>query len=129
MKKEWVAPMSREVRAAINRVLAERPGIGGAPLFPSGEDPAKPVRTEVASAWLPRAEKLAGLPKQEGSLWHAFRRKWATERKHLPAPDVAAAGGWSDLNTLLTVYQQPDAETMFRVVAEPAKLVERASGV
>ena len=29
------------------------------------------------------AEKRAKLPKLDGSLWHAYRRKWATERKHL----------------------------------------------
>jgi hypothetical protein len=61
--------------------------------------------------------------KQDGSLWHALRRAWATARKHLPTPDVAAAGGWCDQNTLLTVYQQADQETMYRVVSEPARIV------
>jgi hypothetical protein len=42
-----------------------------------------------------------------GSLWHIFRRVWATERKDLPLKDVAAAGGWRDTSTLLR-YQQPD---------------------
>ena len=124
MKKEWVVPMSKAVRSAMNRILAQRPGIGAAPLFPSGEDPSKPVRIEVASAWLLRAERLAGVPKQEGTLWHAYRRRWATLRKHLPATDVAAAGGWSDLSTLTQVYQQADVETMYRVVSEPARLIE-----
>ncbi len=55
---------------------------------------------ELASAWLERAEKIAGVEKQKGSLWHAYRRKWATERKHLPDVDIAAAGGWSDLSSL-----------------------------
>ena len=81
------------MRAAIDRVLAERPGIGGAYLFPSPIHPSEPIRYELASDWLLRAEKLAGVAKQEGSLWHAYRRKWATERKHLPDVDVAAAGG------------------------------------
>ena len=51
-----------------------------------------------------------------GSLWHCFRRKWATDRKHYPVVDVAAAGGWRDINTLLTCYQQPDADTMRSVM-------------
>jgi hypothetical protein len=38
--------------------------------------------------------------------------------------DVAAAGGWSDITTLTQVYQQADLQTMYRVVSEPAKLVE-----
>jgi hypothetical protein len=45
-----------------------------------------------------------------------FRRVWATERKHLPPKDVAAAGGWSDIGTLLSVYQQVDEETLREVV-------------
>ena len=30
--------------------------------------------------WLTVAEKKAKLPKRDGSLWHAYRRKWAIER-------------------------------------------------
>jgi hypothetical protein len=43
---------------------------------------------------LPRdpAKKLLG--------FHAYRRKWATERKHLPLKDVAEAGGWLDKRSL-----------------------------
>ena len=36
----------------------------------------------------------------ERSLWHAYRRGWATSRKHLPDVDVAAAGGWKSTETL-----------------------------
>jgi hypothetical protein len=50
--------------------------------------------TVTGSEWLTVAEKKAKLPKLDGSLWHAYRRKWAIERKHLPLKDVAAAGGW-----------------------------------
>lgn len=80
----------------------------------------------MASAWLIEAEKLAGVPKHDGSLWHAYRRKWATERKHLPDVDVAAAGGWSDLSSLKTCYQHADQETMLKVVSEPRALREEA---
>ena len=63
-----------------------------------------------------KAEKLAGLEPQRGSLWHAFRRKWATERKHEPDPDVAEIGGWRSLQALNACYQQADRATMLRVV-------------
>lgn len=63
-----------------------------------------------------RAYELSGLSKPDGSLWHAFRRLWATERKHLPIKDVAAAGGWQDIVTLTKCYQQADEETMRSVV-------------
>ena len=71
-----------------------------------------------------KAEELAGLEKLDGSLWHAYRRKWATERKHLPDIDVAAAGGWTNSNTLRLVYQQADQETMLQVVLEGGMLRE-----
>ncbi|MEE9183508.1 MAG: hypothetical protein V3U39_03400, partial [Acidimicrobiia bacterium] len=61
-------------------------------------------------------------------VWHPYRRKWATERKHLPVIDVAQAGGWSDTQTLLTCYQQPDQETLLAVVSESRKVRERGVG-
>ncbi len=61
-------------------------------------------------------------------VWHPYRRKWATERKRLPVIDVAQAGGWSDTQTLLTCYQQPDPETLLTVVSESRKVRERGVG-
>ena len=82
------------------------------------------ISGDLASAWLERAERLAGVPKQDGSLWHAYRRKWATERKHHPDTDVAQTGGWSDLSSLKTAYQQADPRTLLVVVTEPTELRE-----
>jgi hypothetical protein len=45
-------------------------------------------------------------------------------RKHLPAVDVAKAGGWTGTRTLETVYQQADHDTMLRVVLEHAQVRE-----
>ena len=64
------------------------------------------------------------MPKQSGSLWHAYCRKWGTERKHLPIQDVAQAGAWKNASTLAMIYQQPDEATLYRVVSEPAELRE-----
>ncbi len=127
-KKAWIAPLDQETRAAIDRILAERPGIGAAYLFQAIKNPAKPVAKETVSQWLLAAEKLAKVEKQSGGLWHPYRRKWATERKHLPDVDVAATGGWSDLSSLKTAYQQADPETMYQVVSEPRRLREVAGG-
>ena len=69
--------------------------------------------------------RRAGLPKQRGSLFHAFRRAWATSRKHLPVTDVAAAGGWKSTATLQRSYQQPDQATMLSVVLGGAELREK----
>jgi hypothetical protein len=45
----------------------------------------------------------------------------------MPLKDVAAAGGWRDVSTLLTSYQQTDEETLRRVQLGAPKLM--AEGV
>jgi hypothetical protein len=62
------------------------------------------------------------LRKLDGTLWHGYRRKWATERKPFPQADVMAAGGWSDPATLHNCYQQADEATVLAVMACPNKL-------
>ncbi len=122
--QEWWAPISATVRKVLERVLSERPGIGAAYIFPSPLDPTCPVRYELASAWLLEGEGLAKVAKHRGSLWHAYRRGWATSRKHLPVADVAAAGGWKNVATLQTCYQQPDDATLLTVVEGGRELRE-----
>lgn len=96
--------------------MRDRPGIGSAPMFPHTDDPTLPIHYDTADKWLRKAERLAGLEPLKGSLWHAHRRKWATERKHLPDVDVASAGGWKETTSLKRAYQQADTETMLKVV-------------
>lgn len=120
-------PLAEDARKAIDRVLQERPGIGAAYLFPAVTDASKSLDVDVASGWLLEAERLAGVEKQDGSLWHAYRRKWATERKHLPRVDVAASGAWSALSSLQTCYQMADLQTMQHVVSSPVRLSEAQS--
>jgi integrase len=121
---ESLIPVSPAVRAALDRVLRDRPGVGRVPLFPSAKDPIKPISRHRADSWLREAETMAGLEPQAGSLWHAYRRKWGTERKHLPDVDVAAAGGWRDTRALKTAYQQADPATMLSVVMSADALRE-----
>ncbi|MCG8469354.1 MAG: site-specific integrase [Gemmatimonadetes bacterium] len=109
-------PITRGVRAALDRALRERPPSDSTHLFPSPGDPAKPVSRHLADKWLRKAEQMAGVRPLNGSLWHAYRRKWATERKHLPATDVAAAGGWVGPESMQRCYQHADPETLLRVV-------------
>ena len=124
MGRESVIPVSKTVSEALQRILRERPGIGSAPLFPSPEKAHDAISRHLAHKWLRKGEQLAKLEPLRGSLWHAFRRKWATERKHMPDVDVAAAGGWANTVSLKACYQQADGETMLRVVLEPAELRE-----
>jgi hypothetical protein len=86
----------------------------------------QPMDRHLFDKWLHVAERKAKLPKLEGGLWHPYRRKWATERKHHSLKDVAAAGGWKDTERLLTCYQQPDADTLLAVMSEPKKMRDAA---
>ena len=97
-------------------------------MFGAEHDPNKAIDRHQFDKWLAFAERKAGLPKLVGGLWHPYRRKWATERKHLSITDVAEAGGWKDTATLLTCYARPDNETLLAVMSEERKLRDRAVG-
>lgn len=96
--KEWLIPAPPMLIDELQSFRVKLGGAFGGLLFPSETDPLVPVRRDVLGQWLVAAEKKANLPKLEGGLWHPMRRSWATSRKHLPTVDVAAAGGWSDLD-------------------------------
>jgi len=80
------------------------------------------VATRRARAWLLAAERLAGLPKQEGGCLHLYGRGFATARKHLSLPDLVAAGGWKGTEALQRCYLHTDAATMLQVVTSPVEL-------
>ncbi|MGH7564876.1 MAG: tyrosine-type recombinase/integrase [Gemmatimonadota bacterium] len=123
--REWPdVPMTAAARAAIDRVLRERPGIGPVPLFPSPKGRAQPLSRYLAGKWLLEAEKLAGLEHEPGGGWHSFRRKAATEMKHAPDVDVMQALGWTDLRSLKTAYQHADPETMLVALERRGELRE-----
>jgi len=123
--KEWKVPMPEALRAELWSCRVKLGAAFGGLLFPSETDSNEAIRRDVFSKWLLMAEKRAGLPKLHGSLFHAYRRAWATARKDLPLGDVAAAGGWSDVGTLLRCYQQPDDATMLAVMSHSNKLVKQ----
>ncbi|MDZ7779942.1 MAG: tyrosine-type recombinase/integrase [Gemmatimonadota bacterium] len=127
MGKRWRCPISPTVRHALEAASAKRARqgrVGTGPLFPNPQNPEEPITYYDAATWLRSAEDKAGLELQEGSLWHAYRRLWASSRKNLPDVDVAQAGGWSSLEALKLAYQRPDDETMLRVVTHGAELRE-----
>lgn len=118
IRQTWVVPMHKEVRAELMQFRKKHPGIGSSLLFPHPQRRRHrngPVTRHLAAWWLKEAFRRGKIEKPQGSLWHMFRRVWATERKDLPLKDVAAVGGWRDTSTLLR-YQQPDARTMRAVV-------------
>lgn len=126
--REWVTPLPDGLRSTLARIAEELTGVSPLRvvptglLFPDARYPQRPLHRDMFNHWLRQAEEYAGLPKLRGGLWHAYRRKWATERKHHPLSDVAAAGGWSDLPTLMACYMVPDHATMLSVMSEPRRL-------
>jgi integrase len=121
--RESVIPIPSVLLNELRRFQVKLASVAGW-MFPGERMPTQPMDRHQFDKWLGAAERKAGLPKLLGGLWHPYRRKWATERKTHPIKDVAAAGGWKDVETLLTCYQQPDDETLLDVMAEPRKLSE-----
>ena len=84
----------------------------------------KPIRYELASDWLKKAEALAGVEPHEGRLWHAYRAGWATARKRVPIQDVAKAGGWKTNQIVQDLYQQADPSTILEAVLHTSEIRE-----
>ena len=93
-------------------------------MFAAETDPDRPVDRDLLNAWLERAERKAKLEKLRGGLWHPYRRKWASERRHLRLKDIAEAGGWNDHDTRLKRYTASDDEAILAVMSEPRKARE-----
>jgi integrase len=120
--KAWLTPIAPDVRARFLKVLRDRPGLGSAPLFPSPRNPIVPVSEKGVTVWLRKSLERAGLPRLPHDAFHGLRRKWATERKHLPDVDVAMAGGWRSVNTMKRSYQQADEAGILQAVLDSRKL-------
>jgi integrase len=119
--REWVVPIPPRLIEEIRGFRKALAAVGGWCL-PAEQDDGTPMDRKQFDKWLRRAETKAGLPKLAGGLWHPYRRRWATERKHLPLVDVAAAGGWRDKATLLECYTQPTNDALLAVMSEERKV-------
>ena len=122
--RERIVPIPETLAEEIRSFQLRLKGVGDGWVF-QRETKDGPWARETFGQLLVLAESKAGLPGLKGGRWHAYRRKWATERKDQPIVDVMAAGGWRDLRTLTTSYQQADDETMLQVMASPVKLMGR----
>lgn len=127
MKKDWRVPMGEKLPGELKSFRERMGGAFGGLVFPSETDASVPLRRDVLGKWLLAAENKAGLPKLDGSLWHAFRRGWVTSKKHLPAKDAAAVCGM-EVGTMLGIYQQPEYGKMEAVMNDEHKVVERKAG-
>jgi len=127
--REWLVPVPESLVASVKAYRVRMGGMFGGLMFPDQKDHSVATDRHEFRNWLEIAEQKAELPKLDGALWHAYRRGWATSRKHLPVSDVAAVGGWRDFGTLLKCYTQADSDTMLAVMESPKKVSERAVSV
>ncbi len=108
----------------MDRIQNERPGIRCCAALPlSGRSSEADFQAPSRCVAKGSGETRRAGPSERKSLAR-YRRKWATERKHLPDVDVAAAGGWKELESLRQCYQQADEATMLEVVLSGGKLRE-----
>lgn len=105
-------PLTDVALDALHEARARRPGIGAGWLFPAPRKPDQPCDRGIMSTWFRRAIALSGVTVPPRTGFHALRRKFATELKDVPLPDLCALGGWKDAKTILTCYQTPDRDTM-----------------
>ncbi len=109
--------LTGEAIRALELARAERPAIGYAWVLPDARDPARACSRYQLEKWWRRAERLAGIAHEPGRSFHALRRKFATELKHVPLKDLCALGGWKNPDTVLTCYQTADEVTMREALA------------
>jgi integrase len=126
-RRESVVPMSVKLAAEVRTFQRLLVGLGGL-CFPSDRDASLPMGREIFDKARRYAVRKAKLKPRAGGLWHPYRRSWATARKHLPIADVAAAGGWRDIDTLIRCYQQPTNDVLIAVMSEERK-VREVSGI
>lgn len=115
--------LAEELRGPKLRLAA----VGNGWLFPCANEDAHWPR-EIFGELHARAEQHSGVPHLKGGRFHPYRRKWATERKHLPLVDVMGAGGWKDAQTYTTCYAHATAAGMLEVMSTPVKLRDRKMG-
>ncbi len=120
---EQVVPMTEPVKEALAAARRAQGAIANTPVFRAPKDPSKACNRHLFDDWLRKACEITEIPRERWVMWHAIRRKWATERKGYPVRDVMEAGGWKNEETLLRSYQQPDAETVRRVVMHPTQRI------
>ena len=120
---EQVLPMSETVKNALVAARRAQKTIGNTPVFPAPRNPTQPCGRHLLDGLLRKAYELAELTPQPRGMWHPLRRKWATERKGYPVKDVAFAGGWRTERTMLSSYQQVDAETVRQVVLHATRRI------
>jgi integrase len=122
--KDRHIPYVEQLAAIFAEAKRELGGGGDAPIFGQARDRTKPLSPDGIRKRLLEAERRAGQPKLKRGLWHPYRRKWVSERRHLPVRDVMEAGGWDDYQTFLNCYTITTPATVASVLNSPVRLTK-----
>ena len=88
--REQLIPVPESLAAEISAIRPRLGTVGDGWVFRQAtKDAPGPMLSVNTTSGRPK--RLPGSRSLDGGLWHAYRRKWATERKELPLKDVAAA--------------------------------------
>lgn len=110
MGNEHLTALSDAAIGVLRSARQERPAVGDTWVFPAPGDASEPCSRHLMRDWWLKAEELAELEHVDGMGWHALRRRFASELKHIPLKDLAGLGGWQDERTILECYQSTDLE-------------------
>lgn len=122
--RDRTVPIPEALAEELRGFKVKLAAVGDGWLFPCA-DKDEPWPREIFGELHDRAERHAELTHLKGGRFHAYRRKWATERKHMPLVDVMGAGGWKDAQTYTTCYAQATEAGMLEVMSTPVKLRDR----
>ncbi len=122
--KDRHIPYVEQLEAIFAEAKQSLGGDGDDPIFGQMHDRKKPLAADGIRKRLLEAEARAGQPKLKRGLWHPYRRKWASERRHLPVKDVMEAGGWDDYQTFLNCYTITTPATVAAVINSPLRLAK-----
>lgn len=122
--RESVLPITSEIARKLRDYCEEMCIPKGGWLIPHldlehGQVLDRPMTTDHLRYLLEKVEMAAGLTPLKQGKWHAYRRKFATERKGLPIKDVMQLMGIRTLEVFMRCYMQTD-ETAQRAVIEHA---------
>lgn len=120
--KDRFIPFVDRLESIFKEAKRELGGDGDDLIFGQINDRTKALAADGLRKRLLEAEARANLPKLRRGLWHPYRRKWASERRHLPVKDVMEAGGWDDYQTFLNCYTITTPATVAAVLESPVRL-------
>jgi len=112
----WL-PLAQKVYDAFMQWRHECPESTGDLVFPD-IDAAKPVRSDWMAELLGRAESLADLVPLNGSLFHAYRRRFATAREHVPFNRVMELMGITDARVFRECYCRTSSGALREALAD-----------